>query len=254
MRPIRAVLLLLLAAILAGCSRPADDGPEGPAPLDAYTVTLEGPASVQVGAEATFVVRFHGEHAMQAHHVGAHVADAADLGPGDIEGARGCTHLEGEAALPGTFQVACRFDHVGTAQVRGHALVRQDGDERESFSAEHHVTVFPGPGSYNVTTQGVLAQASAGEPMSFTVHVQGPPGNSTHVGAHFWNASQAEPSGNLATAASCVHPAADHDLPGNVTTSCVFPAPGTYHLRGHARVDVGGPHHFWAAEQVVQVT
>lgn len=242
MRFLRTLSVLLLAAALAGCTRPAAEDP-------LYDVTLEGPAAVPVGTEAQFTMSFDGAGEATAHHMGAHMGHGAM--PPMLEGEPHCTAAEDGADLPGTFHASCTFDRVGTSWVRAHAMV----GGRESMSQHHMVIVFPENDTFAVTTDGLPTQVKAGEPVAFAVRVQGPPGNSTHFGAHFWNASQEDPTGRLGVASGCAHPAGDHNLPGTVTTSCVFPAPGTYYVRGHMRVEIGPErYNFWAEEQVVQAT
>ena len=77
---------------------------------------------------------------------------------------------------------------------------------------------------------------------------------SDHIGAHFWNATQADPTGALMSAMTCAHRGGD--LPGTYEAMCTAPmAPGTYHLRSHARMsdDDAMMHHWWSDEQTFTV-
>lgn len=97
--------------------------------------------------------------------------------------------------------------------------------------------VAPGA-KFNVTVQ-----AMAG-------HGGGHMHSSDHIGAHFWNMTQADPTGALTAATTCVHRGGD--LPGTYQAMCTAPmAPGTYYLRSHARMsdDDAVMHHWWSDEQ-----
>jgi hypothetical protein len=72
---------------------------------------------------------------------------------------------------------------------------------------------------------------------------------SDHIGAHFWNATQAHPTENLATSTACVHQAGD--MPATYMVTCTAPMePGTYYIRAHARgMEHDETFHWWSDEE-----
>lgn len=118
-----------------------------------------------------------------------------------------------------------------------------------------------GPGSFHMSMSGMPAGPMApGQKFNLTVMAQagmaGMHGTSDHIGAHMWNMSVSDPTGNLAGAMSCAHTGGD--LPGEHRAQCTAPMePGTYYMRAHARVTDGhehGMHHYWGDETSFTVT
>lgn len=95
------------------------------------------------------------------------------------------------------------------------------------------------------------AVAIAGEAFSFNLSVTGEgTWESDHVGAHYDVNETPDPQGVYGRA--CDH--ATSTLPANLTVTCRILETGTYHLRGHVRLNVSGvEHHFWTEEETVTV-
>lgn len=136
------------------------------------------------------------------------------------------------AALVATFAAGC------AAPEHGHTL------DAESFSLE---------------LDGVPSRVLApGESFDATVRSTAADGDlhatSDHVGAHFWNATVADPTDELPSARSCTHQGGE--LPGESGTRCTAPIePGTYHVRAHARVTLedGSQVHWWGEGRTFSV-
>lgn len=130
------------------------------------------------------------------------------------------------------------------------ALAGCTSNEPEALDADAYEMELSGmpsgpmaPGSkFNVTVQAHEAHAGHGMHMS------------DHIGAHFWNATQADPTGALASSTACAHTGGN--LPGTHRAQCTAPLqPGTYHIRAHARMagDDGMMLHWWGDEHTFTV-
>lgn len=110
--------------------------------------------------------------------------------------------------------------------------------------------------TYKITLDWVNPGVQAGLNFTFTEHIDGTiVTQSTHIGAHFGNATHdlAQASTTTYTKA-CVHagtPSTPKSLPGDFEITCTAPAqPGTYYLRGHARENVNGSDVNWWSDEV----
>jgi len=113
----------------------------------------------------------------------------------------------------------------------------------------------PDAGSYTITLEGFpVAPIPANTTFTFTDRIEGDAVRaSDHIGAHFGANSTIEPS-TAAYPVACVH--THGDLPGTYQVTCTAPtAPGTYFLRGHARITTadGAMVNWWSAEQAFVV-
>jgi hypothetical protein len=91
---------------------------------------------------------------------------------------------------------------------------------------------------------------------TFTEHIEGSVGStSMHIGAHMGMNHTATPSTTVYKIA-CRHYATPNPLPGTYTITCDAPqTPGTYYLRGHARVNQNGTDiNWWSPEVSFTVT
>lgn len=232
------VALALVATALAGCTTAEAE----------YDLTATGvPANATAGEPFTFQVRAEGDVSATTDHLGAHYWSASvadDEATSSLGDSVGCAHTEGD--LPGSWDVTCTIEAPGTYYVRGHARTTEGtGDEahdHDFWSAEHEVHVQPGEDQYTLTTDGAPANATAGEPFTFQLMVDGAATSSDHIGAHHWNAT--EDTGDIADAGACEHQ--EGDLPGTFTVTCTL-EPGVYSVRGHMRLTVGDQmNDFWA--------
>lgn len=129
-----------------------------------------------------------------------------------------------------------------------------------STSGTHGMMMSMGPGTYHMQLSGVpSAPMAPGHAFNVTVTAQMGAGMammahaSDHIGAHFWNRTVSDPTANTGNATSCTHSAGD--MPGSYQAMCTAPAaPGTYHIRAHARImDNGTMRHWWSDEQTFTV-
>ncbi|HUR24418.1 MAG TPA: hypothetical protein VM327_00195 [Candidatus Thermoplasmatota archaeon] len=107
----------------------------------------------------------------------------------------------------------------------------------------------PTADSYMVMVMGFpTTPVARNSTFTFTDHVSGDvTRTSDHIGAHFGPVTAPVPSTTIYTTA-CNH--THGDLPGLYEVTCTAPAnPGTYHLRGHARITTAsGPVDWWSDE------
>lgn len=109
--------------------------------------------------------------------------------------------------------------------------------------------------TYTITLQGFpTGTVAAGSTFNFTDVVHGAVTHaSDHIGAHFGLNSTTTPSTAIYNM-TCVHTIGN--LPGSFPVSCHAPmAPGTYYLRGHARITKADSTQvsWWSAEQTFTV-
>ena len=136
-------------------------------------------------------------------------------------------------------------DHGGSGDGDGH------GDDGHGHGHELGADAFqltfagvPSTLAPNATFQGTLTVRSS----------SGEHGTSDHVGAHFWNATQADPTAAIGSSTACTHRQGNTELPGSFNIECTAPAtPGTYHVYGHVRISGGTTLNWWSAPSTFTV-
>lgn len=112
----------------------------------------------------------------------------------------------------------------------------------------------PTASSYLVTIEGFpVGPVPANMTFSFTDRITGEHVRvSDHIGAHYGPNSTQAPS-TTAYPVACQHTGGE--LPGTYQVTCTAPTlPGTYHLRGHARIGQGNESvSWWSGEQTFLV-
>jgi hypothetical protein len=112
----------------------------------------------------------------------------------------------------------------------------------------------PTASSYLVTVEGFpVTPVPSNTTFTFTDRITGEEVRaSDHIGAHFGANSTQAPS-TTAYPFACVH--TQGDLPGTYQVTCTAPTlPGTYYLRGHARIGQGNESvSWWSGEQTFLV-
>jgi hypothetical protein len=116
-----------------------------------------------------------------------------------------------------------------------------DDHPTASTSASQTATGTPAPtaSSYSIDVFGFPTMPLApSATFNFTDHITGDAQRtSDHIGAHFGPNSTTTPS-TTAYPSICQH--THGDMPGDFMVVCTAPAtPGTYYLRGHARITLG---------------
>lgn len=103
----------------------------------------------------------------------------------------------------------------------------------------------PDASSYLVTVEGFpVTPIPSNATFTFTDRITGEEvRTSDHIGAHFGPNSTASPS-VTAYPSACIHQGGN--LPGTYEVTCTAPSmPGTYYLRGHARIGQGNESVSW---------
>ena len=84
--------------------------------------------------------------------------------------------------------------------------------------------------------------------VTYTLAIAGPAGSSDHIGGHYWNATQADPTAAFSVAKGCIHVAGGGSFPASYAITCVVGS-GTHYLRGHMRVTTDGvATNYWTNE------
>jgi hypothetical protein len=148
---------------------------------------------------------------------------------------------------------------AGTWYVYGHARVNDSGTLVNWWSAPMIVHVR----NFTLETSGFPATPQTNnQSFSFTLYLNGTQNVTTdHIGAHYWNATNAEPTTANATGA-CDHQAGGST--GVYAITCKIPYAGTggplsatpqiVYVRAHLRVTDGGTAlSWWGPEQAVTV-
>lgn len=248
-------------------STPAGTPPATPTVADVtpqayvpYSLDVSGvPAEVEAGQNFTFVLRATGGAPATSDHIGAHFGNRSAAGePANTTTyARACQHVTTSTPVPGTFQVTCSMPGAGAWYLRGHVLAAGN----HSWGSETAITARPAwtpSGNYTLNLTGVPTVARANENVTMNLSIAGPPGLSSHFGAHFNATSRGAPT-VAAYNGACSHQTTPTTVPPTApfVVTCTFPAPGTYYLRGHLRVDEGIPlpttNNYWTGEHVVLV-
>lgn len=98
-------------------------------------------------------------------------------------------------------------------------------------------------GAYALTVDGVPSMVTAGNVFTFNLNVDGPLGNSTHIGAHYADNDTTDPAASAML--GCDH--VQGDLPGTVVVSCKIDEGGVWHVFGHVATGSGdSEQHYWA--------
>jgi hypothetical protein len=231
--------------------------PTANATLDSstYALAVAGvPTQAKPGARIGFTLFVNGTTTAESDHIGAHFADNDTTNP-PVTGRQDCEHTAG--ALPGTYGVNCTLANVGTWYVWGHARINNSGALLNWWTPQASIVKVR---DYNLTVGGVPtnAQPSNG---NFTILVNvtalGGSDNATsdHIGAHYWNASEANPTTDNA-AGACIHVAGG--VVGSHTITCAIPndglTPKDFFLRGHIRIaESGTTLSWWSAESKVSI-
>ncbi|MEK6976589.1 MAG: hypothetical protein AABY18_09635 [Candidatus Thermoplasmatota archaeon] len=117
-----------------------------------------------------------------------------------------------------------------------------------------------GTDSYHMELSGVpMAPMAPGGMFNVTVRSTAEHQNmhgmmSDHIGAHFWNNTQSDPTAAFTASTGCVHTSGE--VPGTFTARCTAPMQaGTYHMRAHTRMmdEDQQMHHYWSDEQTFTV-
>jgi hypothetical protein len=112
----------------------------------------------------------------------------------------------------------------------------------------------PDDSSYLVTIEGFpVTPVPSNAAFTFTDRITGEHVRaSDHIGAHF-GLNRTEAPSTTAYPFACLHQSGD--LPGTYEVTCTAPAePGTYYLRGHARIGQGNESvSWWSGEQAFLV-
>lgn len=248
---------------------PAASTPASPAPPTGetpppayvpYNVAVGGvPPEVEAGQNFTFVLRATGGEPGVSDHIGAHYGNlsAAHAPANTTTYPRACQHVTSATQVPGAYEVTCAMPSAGAWYLRGHVLAAGN----HSWGDETAVTVRPAwapAGNYTLNLTGVptVARANVSVPMNLTI--TGPPGVSSHFGAHFNTTGTGAPT-VAAYGQACTHQTTPTPVPTSApfALTCTFPAPGTYYLRGHLRIDEGLPlpatNNYWTSEYVILV-
>lgn len=271
--------LTLVAAALAGCTGgdepPTTTTPEttptttpttttpvttpsnqtnGSSPLDASTFVLATsgvPGQAEPGKKVNFTLYVNGSQTVASDHIGAHYATNDTTNPPG-PGRQDCEHANG--TLGGVFNVSCTFATEGTFYVWGHARVTDAAGEHNWWTSAPFVVKVR---TYNLTLAGVPSSAGSETNFTFTLNVTGMDNaTSDHIGAHFWSASEANPT--VANAAgACAH--TEGGVLGSHTVTCSIESSGltptTFYVRGHVRLTEGGSTlEWWSPEASVSVS
>lgn len=221
-----------------------------------YSLAVSGvPTQVKPNATFNFTLYANGSVTAESDHIGAHYADNDTVDPPVTPGRQDCDHVSG--ALPGTYNVTCRFTTIGTWYVWGHARINNSGQLHNWWTADASIVKAR---DYDLTLGSVPTNSQASG-SNFTVQVNvtalGASENVTsdHIGVLYWNASEPNPTAQNA-AGACQH--VSGGVVGSHTITCnIANAPGLpkeFFLRGHVRITEGATSLEWfSAEQKVSV-
>lgn len=209
------------------------------------------PGQAKPGSKFNFTLFANGTTTHASDHIGAHYANNDTAAP-NASAMKACDHATGN--LPGQFVVTCTLADQGTWYIYGHARIT-DTSQHDWWVATPLVVKVR---DYTLAVSGIPTNAqTSGGNFSFQVNISGTDNVTTdHIGAHFWNASETNPTIQNA-AGACAHIASG--AVGNYTISCSITNPGAlaphdYYLRGHLRIVEGGTTlEWWSPEQKVTV-
>lgn len=231
--------------------------PTGEPPLDSstYALSVAGmPGQAKPGAKFNFTLFVNGSVTRASTHIGGHFANNDTTNP-PAAGRKDCEHTSG--SLPGTFLVNCTINDAGTWYVWGHAQVNDSGELRNWWPATPAIVKVR---DYNITVSNVptsIVGSNASFNLTLNITALGGSDNATsdHIGVHWWNATEANPT--TANAAG----ACNHVAGGAVNVyiiECKIPntgvAPKDFFVRGHLRLgEAGTSLSWWSQEHKVTI-
>ena len=144
---------------------------------------------------------------------------------------------------------------LAVAALLGLAGCTSTDDGHPSASSTSTAAGPPTAGSYTIMLMGFPTEPlQRNQTFTFTDHIEGDAVRaSDHIGAHFGPVPSSAPSTTVYPSA-CVH--THGDLPGAYLVTCSAPSlPGTYYLRGHARITTpdNTTVNWWSAETTFTV-
>jgi hypothetical protein len=257
---VRLAALCVLALTAAGCSSPTavteDEGLVCLTQMSGMPAHVAHSTSFNFTIDAQCVDHDFVSPMVRAFYRSTSVAEPTRDAYTDSAGfVSACPPAQQRSGFPEPMR--CGFPDPGTYYVRAFASIPDpEGKLLESWSPEVVVIVqmqapAAGPG---VVLYDLPSRIPVGEKVALTVKVSGVTVTSDHVGAHFDDAPHAsEVASPSVYTEPCDHQAATVSLPGTFTAGCLFAAPGTYYLRGHARYDKDGTQNLWTPELTVTV-
>lgn len=229
------------------------------APTVDYKVTLiDAPKEVNTGGIATFTWRVDGS-ASTIHNTAVHFG--ATSNPGDLDKQVQPSNTKytdfvkdfanGNYNVPLQFIGNQKFDQEGTYYFRVHALI----NDKNYWSDEYSFDVKKG--EPKVTILDIPKTASAGQTITFTWRVDGPPTSINHTSIHFGTVSEPEsldvniaPADTKYTDLVKEFASGKFDIPLQFVGNAQIEKPGIYYLRGHAIVD---GKNYWTDEYTLEV-
>ncbi len=103
--------------------------------------------------------------------------------------------------------------------------------------------------TFTLTIEG--APEGPVEAVSFNLVISGGmEGDSDHIGAHYWNATQSDPMAAFGQSKGCAHQGGV--APDTFHVVCNM-EPGTWYVRGHMRLEGDEVFNYWSDEFIVTV-
>ena len=222
-----------------------------------YSLTSVGiPTMAKPGAKFNFTLFVNGSVARNSDHLGAHFADNDTTDPPVSPGRKDCEH-DTDADLPGVFVVNCTINDIGTWYVWGHARINDSGELRNWWPTTPAIVKVR---DYNATLSGVptnIQTSGANFSVTLTLAAIGASENvtSNHIGVHYWNATEQNPS-RANAAGACEHAAGGavgtYTIACNIVNSGVTPK--EHYLRGHLLLeDATTSLSWWSQEYAVNI-
>lgn len=220
-----------------------------------YALAVAGqPGQAKPGTRWNFTLFANGSVTQASDHVGAHYADNDTTDPPTAPGRKDCEHPNGE--LPGVFTVHCAILGEGTWHVWGHARINDSGELRNWWTADPFVVKVR---DYALNTSGFPTNPpTSNQNFTFTLAIVGADNaTSTHLGAHYWNATEANPT-VLNSAGACAHAPNATASVDTHTVTCAIPHTGVgakdFFVRGHLRLTEGATTlDWWSPETKVAI-
>lgn len=222
-------------------------------PLDSstYQLAVAGmPTQAKPGARFNFTLFANGSVTRASDHIGGHFAGNDTTNPPVPPGRGDCEHQAGD--LPGQFVVDCTLGTVGTWYVWGHARINDSGELRNWWPATPAIVKVR---NFTVEVSGVpTAPVASKSNFTIRVNVTGTENaTSNHLGAHYWNATQPNPTAANSTGA-CAHLPDATGAIGSWTITCSIENKNVgatdFFLRGHVRVTEGDTTLDWWGEEL----